>query len=212
MPLTPADFTRLATLLAARPSWSGGADGRRTYLRARLLGVPGASQLLGGIDTSGAPQAAAESTLLQFSDAGRPAEGASYLSRLLSALAEDVLDHADAEFVRRVARQVDMPGNATREVKESRTEVELKPEQWKPLEEALLSAFPNPGDLRRVVRFGLQQNIDAITGGRTYADQVSSLVEWVVANGGVAGLVRAARQENSGNPRLRAIAQELGLD
>lgn len=103
MPLSSDDFPRAVQLLAARPAWAGTADNRRTYLRARLWGVSGAEHLIAGLDLQGAPQSTAELVLIRFGEAGRLAEGESYLDRLLLALGSDVSDREHAEFLRRVA-------------------------------------------------------------------------------------------------------------
>lgn len=69
---------------------------------------------------------------------------------------------------------------------------------------ALLSAFPNEGDLKMVVNL-LDERYAHIVSGATYKDRTHALVVWADAHNRVLPLVVEARAENSGNPKLKAF-------
>lgn len=74
--------------------------------------------------------------------------------------------------------------------------------QYAQLEKALLSAFPNQADLARMVRFGLDENLNTITGGGNLRTVVVELIGWAEANTQLAELLTAARNANQGNRDL----------
>jgi V8-like Glu-specific endopeptidase len=79
------------------------------------------------------------------------------------------------------------------------------------LEEALLRAFPSAASLRRMLRIGMDLNLDVVAGGGNLREIVFSLLTWAEENGRVAELVAAARLENPGNELLRQASERLGL-
>jgi hypothetical protein len=83
--------------------------------------------------------------------------------------------------------------------------------QRKQLYDALLSAFPTPTDLRRMVNFGLNENLDRITTGSGLGDLVLSLMTWAQAQGRMQDLVQAALADNPGSPEVHAFARLVGL-
>jgi hypothetical protein len=83
--------------------------------------------------------------------------------------------------------------------------------QRKQLYDALLSAFPTPTDLARMVAFGLNTNLAQISTGSNLGDMALSLMTWAQAQGRMEDLVHAARQDNPGNAALLAFAQAAGL-
>jgi effector-associated domain 1 (EAD1)-containing protein len=83
--------------------------------------------------------------------------------------------------------------------------------QRKQLYDALLSAFPTPTDLARMVAFGLNTNLAQISTGSNLGDMALSLMTWAQAQGRMEDLVRAARQDNPGNAALQAFAQAAGV-
>jgi hypothetical protein len=83
--------------------------------------------------------------------------------------------------------------------------------QRKQLYDALLSAFPTPTDLARMVAFGLNENLAQISTGSNLGEMALSLMTWAQAQGRMEDLVRAARQDNPGNAALQAFAQAAGL-
>jgi hypothetical protein len=89
----------------------------------------------------------------------------------------------------------------------------MLPIQFRQLQQALLSAFPNRAKLKQMVRFGLDQNLDAIATGENDEEVVYKLIEWAQANGNLENLLIAARDQNlggnPGNPQLKRICEEL---
>ena len=81
----------------------------------------------------------------------------------------------------------------------------LPASQFKVLHSALLSAFPDYGDLAQMVRFELGENLDAIVGEGALNDVVFKLITWVDAKGRIADLVIGARKENPDNPELAQV-------
>jgi Effector-associated domain 1/Trypsin-like peptidase domain len=84
-------------------------------------------------------------------------------------------------------------------------------EQQKRLYEALLAAFPDVGSLRRMVAFGLNQNLNAIANIDKLSDTVFDLVTWAITRDKTVALIVAARNSNPDNPALRRVAEELQL-
>jgi WD40 repeat protein len=84
----------------------------------------------------------------------------------------------------------------------------LTGEKRKRLEEALLAAFPSWSALARLVRFGLDENLEAIVSAReNLTTVVSELVSWAEARGKLAALLAGARAERPGNS---AFDEEAG--
>jgi hypothetical protein len=77
--------------------------------------------------------------------------------------------------------------------------------QYERLLEALLSAFPRPRDLRRMLRLKLGLNFDDVVQAGTGRDMVFELIETAEAEGWIADLVAAAREQNPMNADLAAI-------
>lgn len=78
----------------------------------------------------------------------------------------------------------------------------------KRLEEALLSAFPTRDGLTRLVRIGLEQNLEAIAPPGHLRATVFALLMWAEAQGALDTLLAAARAENPGNALLLAFVEE----
>jgi endonuclease G, mitochondrial len=89
------------------------------------------------------------------------------------------------------------------------TGLRLSGPQRQKLYNALLSAFPTRGELARMINFRLEQNLEVIAGGDTYAYVIFNLITWAVARGQVKELVVKARRENPGNPELRAFEEQV---
>ncbi len=85
----------------------------------------------------------------------------------------------------------------------------LSGQQRRELQDALIDAFPNPKSLERMLENELNKNLKAITGEGSLQDIVFDLIKTANAQGWVEDLVRAARNSNPGNERLRAIAEGL---
>jgi len=76
---------------------------------------------------------------------------------------------------------------------------------------ALLVAFPDVSSLRRMVRFGLDQNLDAIANTSTLSSAVFELLRWAESTDEIVQLVLAARNSNPNNTALRTVAEDLQL-
>jgi hypothetical protein len=85
----------------------------------------------------------------------------------------------------------------------------LDNEQRKQMFYALVRAFPSKGELERMVRFSLGENMASITRGENLNDIVYSLVEWAEAHGRLEALITAARNENPTNPDLNLLAHSV---
>jgi hypothetical protein len=70
---------------------------------------------------------------------------------------------------------------------------------------ALLSAFPDQGSLERMLRLGMDLSLDEISAGNL-SDRVFAVIRFAEAQGRLDELVRVAREDNPGNPELRAAA------
>lgn len=86
---------------------------------------------------------------------------------------------------------------------------QLTGEQYKQLQSALVSAFPNLDALRQMVRLQLDKNLDALAGGDTLNQVVFRLIDAAEAGGWTKILVEKAYQYNSGNADLHRFAQQF---
>jgi hypothetical protein len=73
------------------------------------------------------------------------------------------------------------------------------------LHRALADAFKED-ELRRLVRFDFQQDLDGITTETNYTHRTFQLVEWAIRHNHVEELFRFAFARNPTNPRLQALA------
>jgi uncharacterized protein YjbI with pentapeptide repeats len=87
--------------------------------------------------------------------------------------------------------------------------VELLPQQRQQLHDALVAAFPSKPSLEQMLSHQLDKNLDAIAGGNNLQEIVFDLIKTVESRGWIEDLVRAAYNENPGNPKLKAIAERL---
>ncbi len=74
---------------------------------------------------------------------------------------------------------------------------------------ALLDAYDETG-LRQMVRFQLDERLDAIAGGADLSQVAFNLIAWAERTGSIAELIAAAHAFNPGNARLAAFARSLG--
>jgi V8-like Glu-specific endopeptidase len=81
--------------------------------------------------------------------------------------------------------------------------MDLSPSDRKKLREAILSAYPNPGELEIMVDEELGENLQAIAGGENLKEVVFNLIKWAEARGKLERLIIAAYDANSGNPQLK---------
>ncbi len=84
--------------------------------------------------------------------------------------------------------------------------------QYKQLVEALTDAFPSEESLGEMLRFELDKALNSIASGGNLQNMAFQLIGAAKAEGWLKDLILAARQANSGNPKLLKIAQELGLN
>src|SRR5690242_18673751 len=87
--------------------------------------------------------------------------------------------------------------------------MKLRGAQVQLFQEALLDAFPNRGVLAQMVRFQLDENLDALVKEANLASIVFELITWAEARGKLEALLVAACTANPGNPRLRAFTEEI---
>ncbi len=73
------------------------------------------------------------------------------------------------------------------------------------LYEALLDAFPDKHTLEKMVRFQLEQNLEAIAGGDNNSERIFKLITWVRAKGKLTELIMGAYKDNPDNPKLKAF-------
>ena len=81
--------------------------------------------------------------------------------------------------------------------------------QAKQFQEALLSAYPSRSALARMVKFGLDKNLDTITSSGNLSEAVFELITWAEAQGRLETLLSAARAEAPGNALLQNLERRL---
>jgi len=89
--------------------------------------------------------------------------------------------------------------------------MKLEGSQAKKLHEALLSAFATRSELRRMVKFNLNKDLDEIASGDTNADIVLDLISWTEQNGLLFELVKGALNVRIHNVELRDVATDQYL-
>jgi hypothetical protein len=87
----------------------------------------------------------------------------------------------------------------------------LTPQLRRQLYLALLDAFPTPGDLERMLKFGLDTHLATITTASGLKNQVLDVITSVCARGQLEQFVRGALEDNPGSPPLRRFAQDVGI-
>ncbi|MBV6624653.1 MAG: GUN4 domain-containing protein [Rivularia sp. (in: Bacteria)] len=87
--------------------------------------------------------------------------------------------------------------------------VQLNGKQRQQFHQALISAFPNLANLKQMISFEFDQNLDAIAIGDNYAEIVFKLITWAEAQGKIDKLLNAACEANSGNPLLDDFQQQM---
>lgn len=87
----------------------------------------------------------------------------------------------------------------------------LSNEQSQQLSKALLSAFPSENELRMMVEYKLDRNLDAIAGGSNLTERIFYLIRRAKSEGWTGKLVNGAHQANPDNPELAAFVVSYGL-
>ena len=77
------------------------------------------------------------------------------------------------------------------------------------LSKALLDGYRSHNALKRMVRFQLNENLEAIAGRGKLQDVVFDLIDWAEATGKLEHLIIGAYEENSGNPNLKAFYETV---
>jgi WD40 repeat protein len=86
---------------------------------------------------------------------------------------------------------------------------QLNGRQLQQLREVLLSAFPQPHSLREMVKFNLDQDLDAVAGGGDYTSVIYNLITWAAARGKLRELVDASPTYNPGNQQMPAFIHQV---
>jgi hypothetical protein len=87
----------------------------------------------------------------------------------------------------------------------------LSKEQAHGLHDALMSAFPSRSNLKQMVRFRLDENLDEIAAEGSLSVLTFDLIRWAEAGGRTDELVKGALEEQPLNPELQGIATEMGV-
>ncbi|MBW4599877.1 MAG: AAA-like domain-containing protein [Calothrix sp. FI2-JRJ7] len=90
--------------------------------------------------------------------------------------------------------------------------MKLSGQQYKELQNALIDAFPNIATLEQMFEYELDKSLRAIVGEGSLQEIVFKLIQAAKSQGWVEDLVRAAYNDNPGNLKLKAIAQDLLLN
>ena len=72
-----------------------------------------------------------------------------------------------------------------------------------------MSAFPSHTDLAMMVRFTLDENLNAIAGGENLSIAVFDLIQWAESRGYLLKLIDSAVEHNPGNEELRGFAEQF---
>ncbi len=87
----------------------------------------------------------------------------------------------------------------------------LSGSQRQQLQEALMDGFPGKSSLERMLSFELNKKLDVITSATNLSQIVFELIKKAEAENWVEDLVDAARGANSGNQRLKAVAESFRI-
>lgn len=85
----------------------------------------------------------------------------------------------------------------------------LSRDDRKDLRDAILSAYPDPGDLEMLADEALDENLAAIAGGRNLTQIVFKLIQWAVAKGRIDDLVIGVYRDVPDNPAVRRFCLSI---
>lgn len=85
--------------------------------------------------------------------------------------------------------------------------MKLSGKQLKEIQETLLDAFPTRDELRMMLRFELDEKLEAIADGTNQRVLIFNLVTWAERNGRIDHLVHGACNHMPGNPALQQLQQ-----
>ncbi|ARV63238.1 hypothetical protein BZZ01_25840 [Nostocales cyanobacterium HT-58-2] len=89
--------------------------------------------------------------------------------------------------------------------------MQLNGEKLQQLQNALLSAFPNQGELKQFIRFQLDKNLNeiAVSNGATYSDVMFDLITWAESEDKLTKLISAVCSQKPNNPQLKPFCEQL---
>jgi endonuclease G, mitochondrial len=91
--------------------------------------------------------------------------------------------------------------------------MQLSGSELKKLVNAIISAYPTKNDLAMMVKFELDENLDAIAGGENITDIVFKLLtRWAIPRGKTYRLILAAYETNPGNPELQDFYESVVIN
>jgi vWA-MoxR associated protein C-terminal domain/vWA-MoxR associated protein middle region (VMAP-M) 1/Effector-associated domain 1 len=90
--------------------------------------------------------------------------------------------------------------------------MKLSGNEQEKLIKAIVSAYPNKNDLEMMVRFQLEENLDAIAGGENVTDIVFNLLtRWAIPRGKLEKFIQACYHRNPNNPDLNEFYQKTDI-
>lgn len=91
------------------------------------------------------------------------------------------------------------------------TDLDLKSDQLKALQTALVAAFPNRFAFNQFAQYRLDLDLGRIVSDVGIDEVAFALIGWAKSTGRLGHVVASARAENPGNPQLRAFAEQIGV-
>jgi Effector-associated domain 1 len=88
--------------------------------------------------------------------------------------------------------------------------MELYSPEMKQLADAVLHAYPTASDLKLLISYEMNQNIEVIASGSSLDEKIHSLVVWAISGGKEKVFIDAALKRKPGNPKLREFASKYG--
>ena len=89
----------------------------------------------------------------------------------------------------------------------------LTPDEYEALLEALLDAYRGYHSLQRMVKFEIGNSLNQITSDRLpLKDNVYDLINWAEEQGKLQALIFGAHKKNSGNPKLKNFVQTVAQE
>lgn len=88
--------------------------------------------------------------------------------------------------------------------------MELTPDQFQQLEQALIAAYPSETKLGRMVFYTFGKRLNVMAKGEDHTDLIFNLLDTVNSQGEAAQLIRGAHRTNSTNDQLKAFCEVHG--
>jgi hypothetical protein len=99
--------------------------------------------------------------------------------------------------------------NSNNAINRSQTVMQINGNERQQLQQALINAYPHVSNLRQMLSFELDENLDAIAIGDNYSEIVFKLITWTEAQGKIEELLNAACKVNPGNLLLRDFQEQM---